>query len=230
MDSQKLLILDSNKASNDIFVLDKKISGVYKLVSFMYTNNIYNVTDSNNKIHWNENGSNLTTTLTNGYYDSSDFVSHLLSKLQASGSGNINVSLDSNSRKLTITNTLNFYFTFGSNTSNSAKRLLGFEAQDGSNNTTQISSSPIDLNTCKSVFVKMDQDDLRLVEGIEFFNSSLFISGSSDFGETFRYVDVDNFNQYVKFKPTKKLKISFHDISNNTINLNSEYQIILKKM
>ena len=231
MDNQKLLFLDSEKAqSNNIFVLDNKISGVYKLVSFTYTNNIYNITDNNNKIYWNENGSNLTTTLDTGYFDSSDFTSHLLSKLQASGSGTINVSLDSNTKKYTITNSLNFYFKFGSNTSNSARKLLGFNAEDGSNNTSQTSDNAIDINTCKNVFITIEQDDHRLVEGIDFFNSSLVISGSSDFGETFRYIDIDNFSQYIKVKKTKKLKLSFHDTSNNSINLNSEYQIILKKM
>ena len=230
MDNQKLLFLDSEKATNNIFILDKMISGVYKLVSFTYTNNIYNVTDNNNKIYWNENGSNLITTLDNGYYDSSDFTSHLLSKLGTDGSGTINVSLDSNTRKFTITNSLNFYFSFGSNTSNSARKLLGFNAEDGSNGTSQTSNNPIDINTCKSVFITIEQDDHRLVEGIDFFNSSLVISGSSDFGETFRYIDIDNFSQYVKFRKTKKLKVTFHDTSNNNINLNSEYQIILKKI
>ena len=231
MDSQKLLFLDSEKAqSNNIFVLDKMISGVYKLVSFTYTNNIYNVTDNNNKIYWNENGINKETMLDNGYYDSSDFTSHVLSKLGTDGSGTINVSLDSNTRKFTITNSLNFYFTFGSNTKNSARRLLGFNAEDGSNNTSQTSNNVIDINTCKNVFITIEQDDHRLIEGIEFFNSSLVISGSSDFGETFRYIDIDNFGQYIKVKKTKRLKLLFHDTSNNSINLNSEYQIILKKM
>ena len=226
----KLLFLDSKKASNNIFSLDNRICGVYKLLSFIYTNNIYNVTDKNNKIYWNENGVNLETSLTNGYYDSTDFTSHLLSKLNNDASGTVNVSLDTNTRKYTITDTQNFYFTFGSNTGNTARRLLGFNESDGTNSTSQTSSVPIDLNTCKNVFVTVEQDDHRLLEGIDFFNKSLVISGSADFGETLRYIDVDNFSQYVKFRDTKKLKLEFHDTSNNTIDLNSEYQIIFRKM
>jgi hypothetical protein len=226
----KLLFLDSEKSSNNIFTLDKRISGEYRLVSFIYTNNIYNVTDNNNKIYWNENGSNLITTLVNGYYDSSDFTSHCSTQLNSDASGTVTVSLDSNTKKYTITDTLNFYLTFGSNTGNSARKLLGFAETDGINNTTQTSSTAIDLNTCKSVFVTIEQDDHRLVEGIDFFNSSLMISGVADFGEAFRYIDVDNFCQFVKFRQTKKLSLTFHDTSNNSINLNSEYQIIFKKM
>ena len=231
MDKSKLLFLDSEKAdSNNIFSLDNMISGIYKLVSFTYTNNIYNVTDDNNKIYWNENGTNRTTTLGNGYYDSSDFSTHLATQLNNDASGTITVSFDNNTRKLTINNTVNFYFTFGTNTTNSARKLLGFNASDGSNSTSQTSLNPVDLNTCKNVFVKIEQDDHRLVEGIDFFNSSFVLSGSADFGESFRYIDIDNFSQYAKFRQTKKLKLSFHDSNNNSIDLNSEYQIILRKI
>ena len=99
MDS-KLLFLDSEKASNNIFSLDNRVSGQYRLVSFSYTNNIYNVTDYNNKIYWNENGTDHTTTLTPGYYDSNDFSTHLASQLNTDGNGTINVSLDTNTRSL----------------------------------------------------------------------------------------------------------------------------------
>ena len=222
------LCLDSNKASNDKYKLDKMIEGTYKLVSFVATNNIYNITDYNNKIYWNENGTNRTSTLTNGFYDSSDYTSHLSTILNNDASGTISVSLDDNTRKLTITNTLTFYFTFGSNTSNSARKLLGYNAIDGTTATSQTSTNPIDLNTCKNIFIKVMQDDHRKIEGIDFFNASLMINGDGNIGETLRYIDSNNFDQYIKFKKTKQISIEFHDIYNNSISLNSEYQIILQ--
>lgn len=226
----KYLFLDSEKANNNIFSLDNRITGHYRLVSFSYTNNIFNITDNNNKVYWNDNGTNRVAILTNGYYDSNDFTSHLSTTLNDDASGTVSVALDTNTRKITVTSTLNFYFTFGSNTDNSARKLLGFSEADGSNATTQTSTTPIDLNTCKSVFIKFEQDDNRSIEGIDFFETSLMLSGNADFGEAFRYIDIDNFCQYVKFRDIKKIKVSFHDTSNNSINLNSEYQIILKKI
>ena len=57
------------------------------------------------------------------------------------------------------------------------------------------------------------------------------INGIGQYGEILRYIDNDNFNQYIKFsKKIKQLDISFFDINNNNINLNSEYQIILQKI
>ena len=228
----KLLILDSNKASNNIFKLDKWIEGRYKLLSFISTNNIYNITDENNKIYWDEEGTDITTTLTNGYYDETSFISHISSQLNNDSAYTISVSLDENTRKLTITSTSGgFYFTFGTNTSNSARKLLGYNEEDGTDNTTQVSNIPIDLNTYKNIYIKIKQDDDRNIEGIEFFNQSLVINGIGNYGEILRYIDNDNFNQYIKFsKKTKQIDISFYDINNNNINLNSEYQIILQKL
>ena len=223
-----LLCLDSKQSMNNRFKLDNMIEGIYKLVSFVATNNIYNITDYNNKIYWNENGTDKISTLTNGFYDSSDFTTHLSSVLNTDGSGTISVSLDDNTRKFTITDTLTFYFTFGSNTSNSARKLLGYDSVDGTTATSQISTNPIDLNTCKNIYINILQDDNKKLEGINFFTSSLVINGDGNTGETLRYIDSNNFDQYIKLKKTKQISLSFHDIDNNSISLNSEYQLILK--
>ena len=229
--NDKILILHSDKSNNNNFTLDNSIEGVYRLISFVATNNIYNVNDNNNKIYVNENGTDYTITLTNGYFDSSDFQTNISTAMNAVLTGTISISYDDNTNKYTITNTLPIYFTFGSNTTNSARKLLGFNQTDGNpSTTTQTSDNPIDLNTCKNIFITITEDDNRNIEGIDFFNCSLIVNGISDFGGIMRYVDIDNFSQIVKFKNTKNLNVSFHDASNSNINLNSEYQIILRKV
>ena len=107
----KLLFLDSSKASNNIYKLDKRIQGAYKLVGFVTTNNMFNINSYNNKIYWNENGTDRTTILTNGYYSADDFRSHLQTQMNADASGTVSVTLDDNNRKLTINDTNGFYFT-----------------------------------------------------------------------------------------------------------------------
>ena len=226
----KLLFLDSNKSSNNIYKLDKRISGIYKLVSFVTTNNTYNVNDNNNKIYWNESGSDLITTLTNGHYSSDDFTTHLSTQLNSSASGTVTVTLDDNTRKFTISNTNPYYFTFALNTSNSARKLLGLNEADGANGASHTSDNPIDLNTYKNIFITIEQDDHRNIEGQDFFNHSFVINGTGAFGEICRYINQDNFDQYIKLRKTKMLKVVFHDIDNNVIDINSEYQLILQKM
>lgn len=225
----KLLFLDSTKSSNNVYKLDKRIKGIYQLVAFVTTNNMFNVNSYNNKIYWNENGTDRTTTLTPGQYNTEDFRSHVSTQLNNDASGTITVTLDDNTRKLTITDTVNFYMTFGTNTTNSAKKLLGFSL-DGTSSGSHTSDSPIDLNPHKNIFITIEQDDHRNLEGIEFFNHSLVVNGTGAFGEICRYINKDNFDQYIKLKETKMLKVQFYDVDNNIIDLNSDYQLILQKV
>ena len=215
--------------SSNKFVLDEALSGKYKLVSFVFTNNVYNVNDINNKIYFTENGNNLTATLTNGYYDSTDFVTHLSNVLNNAASGTITVSINSNTNKLTITDTLNIYFTFGTNTNNSARKLLGFNESDGTANTTQTSDKPIDLNTYKGIWLDIYENYDKRMYGIDYFNTSMYINGEGSFGEIVRYKNNDNFDQYIQLNNTKHIEIKFHDRNHNDINLNSEYEIIFQK-
>lgn len=222
------LYLHSSDTTNNKFKLDEPISGLWKLQSFCCTNNIFNVNNNNNKIYINENGTDYTVTLTNGYYDFNSLQSHLQTQITSTISGTMTVTTDSNTNKYTFSNTITFYFTFGTNTTNSARKLIGFNQIDGTTSTTQTSDNPIDLNNHKSFFINISENDDRDIIGTSYFNTSLFISGEGGFGDIIRYKNVDNFNQFVKFRNTKTLEFSFHDINNNTIDLNSDYEIILE--
>ena len=223
------LYLNSNDLSDNKWTLDNPIKGKYKLIGFVCNNDIYNVNDNNNKVYVNESG-DLTATLTNGYYDSTDFVSMLETQLNSVCSGTITCALDSNTHKLTISNTNNFYFTFATNTDNSARFLMGFNATDGTNQMTQTSDNCIDLNPYKDIFINISENDDRDIEGVNYFNTSLIINGDGNFGEIMRYIPKDNFDQYMKLsRQTKYITIKIHDSNNNDINLNSEYSIIFEK-
>ena len=224
-----ILYLNSKNARNSIHYLDEAVVGKYKLLSFCYTNNLFNVNDNNNKIYLNENGSNKIGTLTNGFYDLDQLMLNITTALNLVCSGTVATTLDSTTNKYTITNTLNYYFTFETNTDNSARKLLGMNASDGTNNTSQTSSVPVDVNTYKEIFMNIVENDCKNVCGVNYFNTSLVINGSGLFGEMMRYINVDNFDQYLKIKNTKSLEVKFHDVDENIINLNSDYSIILKK-
>ena len=117
----------TGSTNNAKLSLDNPIDGKWKLLSFCFTNNLFNVNDYNNKIYINENGTDFTITLTNGTYDANDLKTEITSKLTSSLTGLITVSLD-NANKFTITDTKSFQFTFGSNTTSSARKLLGMNA------------------------------------------------------------------------------------------------------
>ena len=226
-----LLLIDSNDLNtNNELTVDSKISGNYELETFVFTNNIYNVDGTNNKVYINENSSNLTATLTNGFYDSNDFRTHLQTQMNAVCSGTITVVIDDNTGKLTISNdTHNFYFTFATNTSNSARKLLGFNQSDGTNASSQTSDIAIDLNTHKCFFINIEQNNNKNIDSPNYFNTSFLIQATGSFSETSRYIKNDNFKQCVKFRNEKKIKFKIHDKNNNTLNLNSEWCMVLSQ-
>ena len=227
----KMLFLHSETSvSNNIFKLDQPISGIWKFLSFNMTNNLFNVNDTNNKIYFDEGGTDRTATLTNGFYDINDLKTELTTALNNEASGTFTVTVDSNTRKFTFTNTGNFGFTFQTNTSNTGRKLIGMNATDDSQALSHTSDIPIDLNKYKNLFIRICQDDNNNVFGSSYFNSSLIINGSGSFGDLYTFISDDNYNQYVKFRNTKKLALTFHDINNNTIDLNSDYTILMEKI
>ena len=226
------LYLDSTKSNNNRFTLDKPIDGIWELISFVCTNNLFNVNSYNNKVYFNENGTDRTATLTLGNYYITDLKTELTTAINNVASATFSVTIDNNTNKYTFTNgsSTNFYFTFGTNTSNSARKLLGMNATDGTNATTQTSDKPVDLNTYKNMFINISENNDRNVTGQSYFNTSLIINGTGSFGEILRYVKNDNFSQYVKLHNTKNIEIKIHDIDNNVIDLNSDYVLILEKV
>lgn len=226
-----ILFLHSSNMRNNTHYLDENINGQYKLLSFSFTNNLFNVNETNNKIYFREGVSDLVATLTNGYYDITSLKDNISSAMNNVATGTISVSIDTDTNKYTITNPFatNFYFTFGTNTSNSSRKLLGFNENNGTHSTSHTSNIPVDLNLHQNIFIKISEDNKKYVVGENYFNTSLIISGTASFGETLRYINDDNYNQYINIKNTKQIHILIHDKDYNTLNLNSEYSLILQK-
>ena len=225
------LYLDSSNATNNVFKLDEKINGKWKLLSFCSTNNIFNVNSTNNQIYLFEDGSDKIAVINPGNYDFNSLKTAITTALNAVATGTFSVTTDDNTNKLTFTNTTNFHFTFASNTTNSANKILGMNQSDGTNALSHESDQPIDLNTYKDIFVNILENDDQDIVGQSFFKSSLIIYGTGMFGEILRYINEDNFDQFVKFsKNTKTITVNFHDLNNNNVDLNSDYAIIFEKI
>ena len=224
------LYLNSSKATNNVFKLDKPISGTWKLLSFQMTNNLFNVDDTNNTLYINENGIDRVITLTNGFYDINSLQTELTTAINNIASGTFTITSNSNTRQYTFVSTSNFGFTFGSNTNSSARKLIGMNETDDSQALTHTSDIPIDLNKHKNLFIRISEDENTDVFSLSFFDTSLAINGTGSFGDMYRFDSDDNYNQYVRFRDTKKLEFKFHDIDNNVLDLNSDYVILFEKM
>ena len=222
-----LLLIDSNKLSNHKITFDEPIEGKYKLISFQYTNNIYNVNENNNKIYMINDYTGATIdTLTEGHYNEVDFITHLSS--QISGYFNSAPTLDDNTHKIYFDVGDDISWTFGTNTENSARKLIGMNEQDTYKQNSHYSDNPIDLNPIKSFFINITHNDDKNIQGTDYFNTSLIIPVTTGFGDNTCNTQEDFGCQYVKFHRTKTLQFKFHDINNNTVNLNSEWIMVLQ--
>ena len=222
-----LLIIRSTDIINNNVKLSDKFEGKYQLHSFIFTNNIYNITSKNNILPYYESSLN-NIELTQQYANGPDLATHLQTKINAVSAGTASVSFDSNTGKFTITNTTNFSLKFGDNTNNTCHELIGFTQANTSTNTTITSDNISQLVPFNYITIKIDQDRTFSIHNQSYHNDTLFIIGKSDFGDTFIYNNKDYTSQYIKLKPTKQLSISFYDHKHNSIDI-ANWTLVLMK-
>lgn len=97
-------------------------------------------TSSNDKVYFTSNVTAKTATLSAGTYNASSLATQIASAMgTADGTNTYTVTFDVPSRKFTVaraTGANTFFFTFSTNTTNTARKLFGFPGTDGSAGTT----------------------------------------------------------------------------------------------
>jgi len=220
----------SGTNQNGVITLqNQSLDGTYKLLKVVMSNNIYAVNNFNNKIYFEDNGGDLTATLSNGTYTATELISNIQTQMDAVSANTYTVVHNTNNNKYTISTGVNFRFKFASFTANSARKLLGFDAVDGVLSTSQTSTNALDLSPYKSIYIDLPEggSNAKISNNVA---SSIPVSVSTDFGNVIRetYEDED-----IEFKFNKKNQISYkiHDDVNNEIDLNGgDWEIILKKV
>ena len=216
----KRIIINSNEKTN----------GTYFLTDFVMNNSLYNVNNNNNKIYFAEGGS-LTATLTNGYYTRNDLASEIKTQMDATGAETYTVSYNNITGKYTFSATGNFNFEFATNTTNSSRKLLGFNEEDTVSNTQITSSNIVDLSSYKFIYVNIKENKISQYYGKNYFSASLKINDNSSFLSNIRYeYKADSNRQYVKFNNTKSIKYEFYDENFNELDFNgNEWSMIFEK-
>jgi len=97
-------------------------------VSLPLTN--YIIDASNQNIYFSD-GTNYIGVLTPGVYDYTTILAEIKSAMEATAyAGTITATYSLTSFKFTVAGSVNFAFTFGTNTTNSAAYILGFDDED----------------------------------------------------------------------------------------------------
>lgn len=174
--------------------------GYYKLLNFSFGKNLYNVNSYyNNKIYIKEGVTNTTIALTNGYYTSNEFATHVQSILNSSVLvGTFRVTYNDNTNKLSISSTSNFGFQFA---------------------TSHNSDISIGLNANKFIFINFDSfsNKQRMISSVNNFPSSIVIKDDGDnFGGTYHYEQQDKYDQY-GYIDKKNITWKIYDENNKSI-------------
>ena len=207
--------------------LNDDISGEYRLHSFAFYNNLYNVNDNNNKLIIADTNDEIisNTTLTNG-----DYNGNQLADLIDDSITDLTVIYDDNTGIFTLMYTSDFKILFA-NYANTCHKLLGFEKDDKTSSANELMSENVaQLLPYKNLYVEIAENDNKPFKSqSHYFYSFVLFDKSSTFGSMFKYMCEDKqIQQRINIKSTKKLKIKILDDSNNVCNV-SDWIMILEK-
>lgn len=209
------------------------LDGIYKLIEFSTINSIYNVNNYNNKIYFDESSSSKVATLTNGSYDLSSIVTEIQTQMNSAGGNTYSLSLSSTTNKISFVSTGDFAFTFGSNTNNSARFLLGMNEEDVSPEAeSDVSDFTIDISPIKYIFCSFDRINSPNIISNTSLNATFLIrDNNSSFGSILNYKNDDNsYKQIVELKTIKNIKYEFFDDEFNPLNNFNEWILILERI
>lgn len=222
------IIQSKNTTNNLDYDLFDTLSGKYVLETFLSTNNIYNIQSWNKKIYLFVDGDNFSIDMTEGYFTFSQLSSMIQTVINNATGESFTVTGNSNTRKLTFSNSNAFYFTFSSNTTNSGKDIIGISG-DTTSNTTYTSDVACDLNPIKSFFCEIREDRIKKYT-TDTLSASFMVTLNDEFGKTLKYPkDYCDTKPILKFNDRRKLNIRFYTIDNKTLSL-SDWILILKKI
>ena len=128
---------------------------MYNILEFYMTNSLYNVNLNNNKVYFTESSILKTATLTNGYYTQSELATQLQTQMNSAGSNTYTITFNSNTYQYTISSTGNFGFQFATNTTASARKLIGYSLANKTESTSSTSNNVIDLNPIKCIYIDL---------------------------------------------------------------------------
>ena len=223
-------ILQSNNVNNGVINLKKAFNGKYHFHSFIFANNLYNMTTNNNILPYQEGITLTLIELDNQYINYADMATHLQSKISAVSGGTPSVNYDENTGKFTLTNTVSFSLKFGDTSQNTCHQLLGFDKSNTSTGMTITSDKVADLTAFKCIHINIKQDECHSVFDENYGNYTFVIQGKAEFGDilTYNSKEKDYMPQQLLLESTKRLEISFYDENNNPLDIDN-WTLILSK-
>lgn len=237
---RRLFIYSRDRESHSTSSSDMTISlrqpiseGRYKVLQTCFYNGIYNINSYNNKIYWTTTSDgSLTSTLTPGYYTSTTLTSHLSTVLSADGTPTITTSYSDETGKFNFSASAgNISFTFSTNTSNSARYLLGFDEENTSESSSITSTNPADISYTRYIGIDIDEFSSNYNDVNNRARTYLYPINSSFSNVQYTNLQESYENILTLPNPTRKLNIKLYDDSGRPLsNNNLDWSFILEKL
>lgn len=226
----------SGTSNNFKINLDENVNGTYEVVSVSILNSLYNVVaNQNDKVYITHSVDGAQTlTLTAGYYTGSTLATELKTQLDSISAVVYTVTYSSTTGKFTITaGSGNINFTFATNTSNTARYILGFDEEDGTPATSLVSDNVANLRLTDIIAVKISQDNntnVTLPGGVE--ASFVVPIQNESFGDIINPTQNSYFSQLLRFtSQISSLDIELLNSTGASLSINGvEWSFVIKKL
>lgn len=225
----------SASSSNFQIQLPVPLKDKYLLIYSLIPNSLYNVDSTNNVIYWRENSTNKTGTVTPGTYTYSSITTAIKSAMDTgSGVQTFTVTFSSTTNKLTVVASVSaIIFQFGTFTTNSARKVMGYNAVDSSSSLTQVSPNIIDLSLPISLGINIRESSQSSfwATGSGLQSASFYIPFITGSGQ-YQSLNTQDLPQTIEFKQgTRILNITVTDLNGNIVNLNGlNWEFFIRKV
>jgi len=205
------------------------LSGNYSLKSILLPITYHNVNANNSTIYFTDTGGARTCQLPHGYYSElSDFASAVATAMTAAGAGVVACSVSGRTNVLTVSNTVAFSFTFGSNKVNSAGRLMGFLA-DTATAISQSGTQTMNLNSTSCYNFLIENASSEVV-GMDGSRCTFKIPATTATPNEVYYEPSEQFPIVFSLSPTKVLRIRIMDDQFRILNnMRSDFYMMLQR-
>jgi hypothetical protein len=239
--SEKFLLLDSKDNENyganssdcifHLYGLDFEGVNYAELLNFSCPLTMYNVNSSNNVIYFNDSVAR-TATLTPSNYDVYSLIAAIDVAMNASPSALTFVTTYSDElMKITVTGSAAFTFTFGTNTTNSAATIMGFNNADTASAIAQTGPNVINLSIPLYIYIRVEGFAAPVRSSNPYDNATFCVSTIGNNSDvltwtpgTFYQQKVTSYNHNVT-----EVRVTLRSYNNNAIDLNgSNWSMLLK--
>ena len=232
LDSSHRLNYSTTNAGSFSIQLKQALLGRYNLCSVYIPATNFNISTTNNKIPFIENGISKVATLTPGYYATSDLLVAVAAQMTTTSGGYATYTCVQSAlpMRITVTSTQLFSFSFGSVPLNSAAIILGFLPTDSTAAaTSQVAPNMCNLATVRSFNIQMNSEcKFSDVRGV---SCAFLIPILGNTGSVSVYEPTDVFPQTICFtQPVSTLNITVSDDNGIPLNLSNEWYMVLNQM